>query len=122
MVIYLNNKFCIKKEDLPNGFEYPQSYYRIINLNLVDFDVWYLLWDERLINRYNGLKTRYPNRSLIPFAKRDDNDDIACFELGKGEGVFIIHDFASPGYEERQIFEDIFEWLKYTIVEMKNFD
>lgn len=43
----------------------------------------------------------HPNRCLIPFAKRDDNDDIACFELGKGESVIIIHDFASHGFEDR---------------------
>jgi hypothetical protein len=73
------------------------------------------------LNRYNGLKTRYPNRCLIPFAKRDDNDDIACFELGKGESVIIIHDFASPGFEDRYTFNDIFEWLKYAIDEMKDF-
>lgn len=39
---------------------------------------------------------------VIPFARRDDNDDIACFEVGKGKSVQIIHDFASEGFEQRK--------------------
>jgi len=34
------------------------------------------------------------NRRLVPFARRDDSDDIVCFEVGQDERVFIIHDFA----------------------------
>ena len=48
------------------------------------------------------MKKRYPNRKLIPFAKRVDNDDTACFEIGKGSKVQLIHDFASEGFEQRK--------------------
>jgi hypothetical protein len=39
----------------------------------------------------------------MPFARRHDNDDVACFvthdpEQEAGQ-VIIIHDFASPGHE-----------------------
>ncbi|CUP87219.1 hypothetical protein BH721_03430 [Clostridium baratii] len=52
------------------------------------------------------------------FAKRDDNDDIACFELDKGESVQIIHDFASIGYEQRKEYNDFWDWLEEAIKEM----
>lgn len=32
-----------------------------------------------------------------PFARRDDGDDIACFEMKKGNSVQIKHDFANEG-------------------------
>lgn len=40
----------------------------------------------------------YPGRSLVPFACRQDNDDVACWDLDQGRGrVVIVHDFKSPG-------------------------
>ena len=86
--------------DIPH-FEYPKSFQKIIELNLVDFDIWHLLDSDWAAELYQGLQTRYPNRKLIPFAKRSDCDDTACFEIGKGGKVQLIHDFADPGWEQR---------------------
>lgn len=108
-------KYLIEKEQLLYGFEYPEAFKKIVELNLVDFDVWYLFDTERAINRMNGLKQRYPNRKLIPFATRDDCDDIACFDIKQDKKVFIIHDYASIGYEQREEFDNIWEWLRYAI-------
>ena len=82
-----------------SDFEYPKSFEKIVELNLVDFDIWYLLDSDWAAKLYQGLQTRYPNRKLIPFAKRSDYDDTACFEIGKGDTVQLIHDFAGPGWE-----------------------
>jgi hypothetical protein len=109
----------ISKERLPiEGLEYPQSFMKAIELNLVDFDLWYMMDEGQVLRRIEGLKQRYPNRKLIPFARRDDNDDIACFEIGKGEKVQIVHDFASEGYEQRKEFEDFWQWLEEAVHEM----
>jgi len=72
--------------------------------------------------RIKGMQVRYPNRILIPFARRGDNDDVACFELNKGEEVQIIHDFASSGYEQRNTYKSFWDWFRYAIEEMINFD
>lgn len=98
--------------DLYPGFKYPDAYYKIIELNLTNFDYWYFIPDTNLEIRAIGMKERYPNRKLIPFARRGDNDDVACFEIGKGETVQIIHDFASSGYEQREEYANIWLWLK----------
>ena len=100
-------------------FVYPKAYLRLIELNLVDFGDWYFIPEDQIERRIAGLKKRYPKRELIPFARRDDNDDIACFELKKEGEIQIIHDFASTGYEQRKEFVDIWAWLQEAINELK---
>lgn len=109
-------------KDLPEGFKYPESFLKVIKLNLINIEPWYIMERDFVITRINGLKKRYPNRNLVPFARRSDNDDIACFELGKEGEVQIIHDFASQGYEQRNVYIDFWEWFKTAIDEMIDFD
>lgn len=100
------------------GYEYPREFLKIVELNLIDFDFWYVMPKEQLEIRIKGLKDRYPDRKLIPFARRDDCDDIACFEVGKENKVQIIHDFASAGYEQRKEYDCFWDWFKDAIEEM----
>ncbi len=99
-------------------FEYPEAYEKLLELKLFDFDVWYLIPEEQAQRRLLALQERYPNRKLIPFARRDDNDDIACFEVGKENRVQIIHDFASSGFEQRTELQDLWEWVENAVKEM----
>lgn len=99
-------------------FHYPASFLKAIDLNLLDFDFWYFMPNDQVLERINGLKKRYPNRKLIPFARRDDNDDIACFEVGKEHKVQIIHDFASEGWEQRGEYDDFWSWMKAAVDEL----
>ncbi len=100
------------------NYEYPNCFKDFINLELKNFEYWYLYPDDGFEIRINGLKQRYPERKLIPFARRDDNDDIACLEVGQGEKVFIIHDFASPGWEKRKEYDNVWLWLRDAINEL----
>ncbi len=99
-------------------FQYPASFVKAIELNLLDFEFWYFLTNEQVLTRIDGLMKRYPNRKLVPFARRDDNDDIACFEVGKEPKVQIIHDFASEGYEQKCEYDDFWDWMKVAIDEL----
>ena len=99
-------------------FEYPCSIIKAVDLNLVDFGYWYLMNKEQAETRIHGLIKRYPDRKLIPFARRDDCDNIACFEIGKEWSVQIIHDFASVGYEQREVYKDFWTWMKAAIDEL----
>ena len=101
-----------------SNYVYPAEFIKIVELNLVDFDMWYLMNSEQVDIRIKGLKSRYPSRNLIPFARRDDNDDIACFEVGKGNSVQIIHDFADEGFEQRKVYEFFWDWFRDAIDEM----
>lgn len=104
--------------ELYDGFKYPEAFEKIVDLNLIDLDLWYLMSNEQVLTRIEGLKKRYPTRKLIPFARRDDNDDIACFEVDKEDKVQIIHDFASEGFEQRFEYNNLWDWFKEAIEEM----
>lgn len=99
-------------------YSYPKGYGKLKELNLVNFDNWYFIPDDQVENRFWGIRKRYPSRKYLPFARRDDSDDIACFEEGKGDIVFIVHDFASEGYEERKQYTDIWEWFRDAVFEL----
>lgn len=101
---------------LPRGYEVAKS------LNLVNLHPWVFANDKVFDLLYPGLNERYPARRVVPFATRDDNDDVACFvvrdieqELG---GIIIIHDYASPGSEVTARQKTFWEWFKYAVDEM----
>ena len=114
--------FLINKSDLPEWFEYPNPFLKIVEQNLVDLSPWYILSKDLLKWRYNGLKERYPKQSLIPFAAKYDNDDVACWEQSNPEKVVIIHDFASEGWEKVMDFDNFWEWFRSAIEEMIEFE
>jgi len=109
-------------EELPNGFSYPRQFIRILDLGLTDLQPWYVLEGEVLRDTMHGLARRYPARTLIPFARRQDNDDIACWQAESNEEVFIIHDFASPGWEEHGDLPTFYDWLRRAIEDLIEFD
>lgn len=105
-------------QEIYKGYNYPKEFLKIVDLNLVDFDLWYLMTNDEVEIRIRELKKRYPKRKLIPFARRGDCDDIACFEVEKGNKVQIVHDFASAGYEQRKEYDCFWDWFKDAIEEM----
>lgn len=116
------SEFLIPKNELPQWFNYPDSFLKIIERNITDLNPWYILSKDLLKWRYNGLKERYPKQSLIPFAARYDNDDVACWEKSNPNKIVIIHDFASEGWERVMDYNDFWEWFKTAIEEMIEFE
>ncbi|MET7283802.1 hypothetical protein ABZS29_36570 [Kribbella sp. NPDC005582] len=107
--------------DLPDGFAYPASFLRVVELGLVDLEPWQVMSGEMLYLRYRGLGERYPERALVPFAARQDNDDLACWTVGTSE-VLLIHDFASAGYELRETFPSFYDWLRRAVEDLIEFE
>ena len=109
-------------------FEYPKHYLVALELNLTNFYFWCfmdLLGQDHIERRIKHLQEWYPTRKLIPFARRYDCDDIACFEVGKGEEVQIIHDFATAGWEQigNRKYESFWAWMKAATEELiTNYD
>jgi len=105
----------LNQDLLPEWFEYPEKLSELLNNDEIDFGPWQLLHGKWLNVRFAGLKQRYPNLELIPFARRLDDDDVACFDISEKRSVpkvRIIHDFASSGWEERGSFENFDMWLQ----------
>jgi hypothetical protein len=104
----------LNREELPSWFEYPETLRDLVRAKSIDFGPWQILLGKWLGVRLQGLRQRYPKRHLVPFARRVDSDDVACFDVKEPVervGVVIIHDFASPGWELRGEFEDFEQWL-----------
>jgi hypothetical protein len=108
-------------EDLPDGFFYPREFIRVVELGLVNLEPWRLLQGASLRDRHAGLQRRFPSRQLVPFARRLDNDDVACWQARSGE-VVVIHDFSKPGYEQRATFVDFYGWLRQAIEDLILFE
>src|SRR5687768_8924404 len=94
------SELLLTSEELPAGFSYPRGLLRLVELELFELEPWWIVTGEFLRTRNRGMAERYPQRRLLLFAKRQDNDDAACWDLDTGK-VAIVHDFASPGWEAR---------------------
>ena len=86
----------LSTSDLPSWLEYPEGYLRIVNQGVTDLTPWHIIDTERVVNRLNGLHQRFPDRELFPFAIRQDNDLLACWEKTAPGKVVIIKDFMRP--------------------------
>ncbi len=106
--------------DLPDGFAYPGEFVRTVELGLTSFEPWWIVEGELLRRRVAGLRDRFPARVLIPFAVRQDNDDVACFAPGS-RSVVVIHDFAKPGWEDVADFADFHSWLRTAVEDFIEF-
>lgn len=77
-------------DDLPEGFAYPPEFLRVVELGLTDLEPWWIIDGDLLRSGMRLLASAYPTRRLVLFAKRQDNDDVACWDL----------DTACPGFAD----------------------
>jgi hypothetical protein len=99
------------------------KYQKILERGLINFRPWKFLSLEKSSDYSLDLSLRYPKRKLIPFAIRTDCDDVACWDLSKNnDKIYIIHDFASEGWEEQQVFENFDECFLLIINDMFSFE
>lgn len=118
----MKSQYHLPHTEKPSWLTYPTKFNALVAEGEDDFDLWYLIEAPRVLERRRGLLERYPQRDLVPFAKRDDNDDVACWDQKLGsERVVVIHDFASEGYEERAVFESFEQWLENALIEAEEF-
>lgn len=99
-------------------FVWPSQIRKAVDLGLCDFQQWHILFGKVAQWRLEVLMELYPDRRLVPFAARHDNDDLACFEVGFGGRVFIVHMGAGPGWERRQEYDDFWAWFQVAVDEL----
>lgn len=105
--------------DVPVAF--PEGLRRIVEQNLVDLTPWHVMPRELAVARLRGLRQRY-SRRYVPFARRQDNDDLACIDPERPGEVVIVHDFAAEGSELRERFDSFWAWFRSAIEEMIAFE
>jgi len=111
-----------RQNELPPWFKYPDECLRAVRQQLVDLTPWHIMQREAVLTRMEGLGHRYPQRELVPFARRQDNDDVACWERDRQAAVVVVHDFSSPGNETRAVYSDFWAWFRVAVEDMAAFD
>lgn len=114
---------------LPPGFRFPRAYLEFVRRKeMPDPYPWFFMChasDSRYFDDWIGiLKEQYPDRQLVPFAKWNLDDDVACFEPSDNPdlpGIHYIHSFTDPGYEERGYCATFEEWLAVALEEARDY-
>ena len=111
----------LNPDDVDVNLAYPDGLLRAVEQQLLDLTPWHLMDRETAKKRLSGLRERY-ERKYVPFALRQDSDDMACIDPAIPEHVVIVHDFASEGYERRQEFTSFWDWFRAAIEDMISFE
>jgi len=102
-------------EDFEFAFNYPDALERLVALKLINYDLWYLMSREQSVVIFKQLKMNNNSKGLIPFARRGDNEDIACLEIGNNEKVVVLKNCEYLGYRQRQVFDSVWDWFRDAI-------
>jgi hypothetical protein len=117
----VSNAKMIDVKNIDVQVNLPAGLLRIVEQNLVDLTPWQVMPREMAAKRLEGLRQRYA-RKYVPFARRMDNDDLACLDPERPEEIVIVHDFASEGFEQRRRFDTFWDWFRAAIEEMIAFE
>lgn len=112
----------LEPDETPSWFRYPTGFQAAVDGGLSDIGPWQVLGGEWLRVRHLGLQKRFPDRDLVPFARRLDCDDVAVWERGSLPTVCVIHDFAAPGWEAVATYDDFEAWRRSAEIEAVDFD
>lgn len=114
-----------KKELIPDfSFLPPLGYLWLIERGLIGFEPgsglqpWYYLDGKSAFS----VSQRWPmgtvvDAELFAFAKRQDNDDLACFKVHRGKitVIEVIHGWTPNGYNVIAEYQTFWDWLKSVI-------
>lgn len=112
----------LRSNELPAWFTYPPEFLELLQTGVTDIGPWQILQGDWLRVRLSGIKKRFPDRELIPFARRLDDDDIACWDRRQPLSVYVVHDFCAPGWEDRGEYESFQAWYMTAQEDAKNYD
>lgn len=108
-------------KEIGTGIVLPAGLLKVVEQDLVDLSPWHILPRDQALARLEGLRTRYKT-PYVPFARRQDNDDLAVLLPNAPDRVVIVHDFASEGWEVRTEYETFWDWFRAAVEEMIAFE
>lgn len=112
------NREMICTNDFEFIIKYPDALERLISLKLINFDLWYLMTKEQATVILEQLKRQCSSTELIPFARRGDTEDIACFEIRNNEKVVVLKKCEYLGYRPRQEYGSVWDWFRDAVETM----
>jgi hypothetical protein len=97
-------------------FAPPAGYHWLIDRGLVGFTVFSPLQPWYFLSRDDAFIL---DGGLFAFARRQDNDDIACFASRDGTPwIVIVHGWTPTGHQIVATHDTIWDWLKTVIDEI----
>jgi hypothetical protein len=111
--------YFLTKQVLPKGFIYPESFIKYIKYDteVKELEPYILFRSKDRTQTFNRVvKEQYPSRTLVPFGKDNNSDDVFCFDgtdISGNPKVYIVHTYASPGWEDKGYVEDFTAWLTF---------
>lgn len=81
----------LSQKNLPAWFSYPDEFLNLVDEGQVDIGPWQILLGKWLVARFAGMRQRYPDCELIPFARRLDCDDVACWDKSSPGAIFVTY-------------------------------
>lgn len=109
------NRELINAEEFEFDSNYPDALERLIALNLINFDLWYLMKREQAEDMIHKFKSREKEYKYIPFARRGDNEDVACFDYMNREKVVIFKQCDYLGYHPYKTYNSVWDWFRDAI-------
>ncbi|HLL90352.1 MAG TPA: hypothetical protein VK324_13720 [Tepidisphaeraceae bacterium] len=95
----------------PDWLQYPAELLEMVRAGRVRVVPWHLSKAAAAAGHAAELKARV-KRDLVPFAFRQDQEDLACFEKGKGQQVMLVHDNCDSPYEHVGSYPSFADWLR----------
>jgi len=95
----------------PEWLEYPIQLIELIKSGRSVIIPWHISKVEAVRIGRTHFAQRI-GRDLVMFAYRQDQEDVACFEKGKGEMVMVLHDNCDSPYAHVGSYLSFSDWLK----------
>jgi hypothetical protein len=105
------NDYLLPEGVRPDWLVYPAELVGLVQSGRVKLVPWHLDKADASLSTHRRFKSHL-RRDLVPFAHRQDREDLACFEKGKGQAVMIIHDNTEPGWEDEGSYSTFADWLR----------
>lgn len=110
------------------NFVAPKGYLWLLERGLVSFapsgglQPWHYLDRETSFSVTDRWPTGPANSVLIAFAKRQDNDDLACFEIADNQvqAIVTVHGWAPDGYSIAATYSTFWDWVKAVIDDVRD--
>lgn len=107
--------------DLDVSVPLPQELVRVASQGLINLSPWHVMPRDLAKKRMTGLRGRYRTK-YVPFARRQDNDDLACIDPNEPARVVVIHDFSKEGAERVGTYETFWSWFRSAVDDMIAFE
>lgn len=114
-----------------HGIQPPPEYVWLVDHQTLGFDEFSQLepWQFCGVEEILPLSKRWPDAGIkgfiIPFAREQSSDDLACFEFESGEIVKVWHihyNLGKPVYVEfHKEYPTVWDWLHDSIKDKKSF-